>query len=79
MLSGLKGHYVTAKLLGQGDCRQGMFLCGDSDHFVIIGELDQLYICCGSPSLVDEVSMLSHSRIWLEKQRVKYGLRVVRT
>jgi len=45
------GKFVTAKLLGKDDCRQGWVI--DTNLFLVKGQSGETYLCEGEPVLVD--------------------------
>ena len=51
------GKFVTAKLYGKNDCRQGWAI--SSSPFRIKGESGQVYLCEGSPTIVINPPLLT--------------------
>lgn len=63
------GDYVTAKLEGQDDCRQGVLVSSIDGKHLVAGELET-YICEGSMTVVaDEDIFLPETRVHVAKIR----------
>ncbi|MEK7496544.1 MAG: hypothetical protein AAB657_01420 [Patescibacteria group bacterium] len=71
------GDYVTAKLVGENDCRQGVFIKDNGDGTIIVkGELDE-YLCEGSNNVgvvPDKNLLFDDTRKFVTETRKKYNL-----
>ena len=66
-----KGTFVTARLKGKEDCRQGVFVKGTPEEFLIMGESGTVYKCEGAATIVPDCNLRGNTKIFVMTYRNK--------
>ena len=65
------GTFVTAKLVGKNDSRQGIYLGGTGDVSSIQGESGAIYICECEPAIVPDKDLRGSTLIFVTQWRTE--------
>ena len=69
-----KGTFVTARLKGKEDVRQGILISATSKEFSILGESGAVYKCEGRPTIVPDHNLWGNTKIFVMTYRNKEGI-----
>lgn len=64
-----RGDFVTAKLKGKDDCRQGILISADQRSFLILGESGVTYACEESAVVVPDENLWGSTKRFVDSWR----------
>ena len=66
-----KGTFVTARLKGKEDCRQGVFVNGTQEEFLIMGESGTVYKCENTMAVILDNNLWGSTKAFVLNYRNK--------
>ncbi|KKL06850.1 hypothetical protein LCGC14_2591910 [marine sediment metagenome] len=68
-----KGTFVTAKLKGKNDSRQGVFVNGTQEEFSILSESGAVYKCEGQAVVISDCCLWGSTKRFVLRYRANWG------